>query len=43
MYGLINKAIQDLICTQMGAGTWEQIRQQVGVEKELFWLNFLPK
>ncbi len=39
MYGLINKAIQGLVCSRMGEETWEKIRQQAGVEEELFLGN----
>ncbi len=36
MYGMVNKAVQDLIVTNHGAGVWENIRQQAGVEEEMF-------
>lgn len=36
MYGLINKAIQGLVCSQMGEEAWEKIKQQAEVEEELF-------
>jgi hypothetical protein len=39
MHGLINKAIQGLVCTQMGEATWEQICQRAAVEEELFLAN----
>jgi hypothetical protein len=34
MYGLVNKAIQDMVCTQFGEETWQQIRQQAEVEEQ---------
>lgn len=36
MYGMVNKAVQDLIVTNHGAEVWENIRQQAGVEEEMF-------
>jgi hypothetical protein len=39
MYGLVNKAIQDLITTRFGVETWEQIKQKAGVDTEVFISN----
>jgi hypothetical protein len=36
MYGMVNKAVQDLIVTIHGEEVWEKIRQQAGVEEEMF-------
>ncbi len=36
MYGLVNKAVQDLIVTKFGEETWITIKQQAGVDDELF-------
>lgn len=36
MYGLVNKAIHDMVVGQFGEGTWERIREQAGVEDEMF-------
>ena len=36
MYGLIHKAIQDLICREHGEAVWRRIREQAGVEEEEF-------
>jgi hypothetical protein len=36
MYGLINKALQDLVCSRFGEATWEQIKERAGVEEDFF-------
>lgn len=36
MYGMVNKAIEDLVCTSFGADKWEQIKAKAGVEEEMF-------
>ncbi|HSH03160.1 MAG TPA: heme NO-binding domain-containing protein [Anaerolineae bacterium] len=36
MYGLVNKAIHDMVCENFGEDVWEQIRQKAGVEEETF-------
>ncbi len=36
MYGLVNRALQQLVCASKGEDTWRQIRQQAGVEDEVF-------
>jgi Haem-NO-binding len=36
MYGLVNKAIADMVVTRFGKETWEDIRQKANVEAETF-------
>jgi hypothetical protein len=36
MYGIVNKAIVELIHTRFGEDTWERIRGRAGLEEELF-------
>ncbi len=36
MYGLVNRALQQLVCTQHGTRTWDTIRAQAGVADEVF-------
>jgi hypothetical protein len=36
MYGLVNKAIEQMVCTQFGADTWEAIKQQANVDSIVF-------
>ncbi len=36
MYGLVNKAVEDLVVTKFGEPTWEAIRAKAGVEVEAF-------
>lgn len=39
MYGLVNKAVQELVTTRFGEGAWEQVRAKAGVEVEIFISN----
>ena len=32
MYGMVNKAVEDMVCRNYGAPTWERIKAQAGVE-----------
>ncbi|MEI2577471.1 heme NO-binding domain-containing protein [Scytonema sp. PRP1] len=36
MYGLVNKAIRDMVCEKFGEDTWETIRQKAEVEVDTF-------
>lgn len=36
MYGIINKAIQDLVISNFGIDKWESVRERSGVEEEFF-------
>jgi predicted hydrocarbon binding protein len=36
MYGLVNKAIADMVKSRFGEETWQQIRQKASVENETF-------
>lgn len=36
MYGLVNKAIQNMVCDRFGEETWEKIKQTAGVEVNSF-------
>lgn len=36
MYGLVNRALQQLVCASKGEQTWNEIRRQAGVEDEVF-------
>ncbi|MDI1313275.1 heme NO-binding domain-containing protein [Prosthecobacter sp.] len=36
MYGLVNKALQDLLVANHGEDTWQRVKSKVGVEDELF-------
>lgn len=36
MYGLINKAIQDMICNQTSEEIWQQIKQKADIDVEVF-------
>lgn len=36
MYGIVNKAIQDLVITNFGEQKWEDIRERSGIEEEFF-------
>lgn len=39
MYGMVNKAIEDLITSEHGADVWERIRARAGVKEEVFISN----
>lgn len=39
MYGIVNKAIEDLVKTKFGAETWDDVLQRSGVEVEFFVSN----
>lgn len=36
MYGLVNKAIEDLVCSSHGVETWGRIKSKAGVDIEVF-------
>lgn len=36
MYGLVNRAVEELVCTQFGEATWEAIRAEAEVDIEVF-------
>lgn len=36
MYGIVNKAIQDLVITNFGEDKWEDIRERSGIEEDFF-------
>ena len=39
MYGLVNKAIEDLVVTNHGEATWEAIKARAGVDVDVFISN----
>ncbi len=36
MYGLVNKAVVDLVCTKFGKDTWDKIKQKADVDIDVF-------
>jgi Haem-NO-binding len=36
MYGLVNKALQNLVCSRFGEDTWETIKRDAGVDIDAF-------
>lgn len=36
MYGLVNRALQQLVCSQRGEQVWNEIRVKAGVDHEVF-------
>lgn len=36
MYGLINRAIQEMVCQRFGEETWSEIREQAGIKERIF-------
>lgn len=39
MYGLVNKAVEDLVTTNFGIDKWEAIKEKAGIEEEAFISN----
>jgi len=39
MYGMVNKAIEDMVCMHHGEAVWEQIKARAGVDVEVFMSN----
>lgn len=36
MYGMVNKAVEELVCSRFGVDKWEQIRREAKVDEEVF-------
>ncbi len=39
MYGIVNKAIEDLLTEQFGAAVWEKVREKSGIDIDFFLSN----
>ena len=39
MYGMVNRALESMVCKDYGEPTWEAIRQAAGVDVEIFVNN----
>lgn len=39
MYGMVNKAIEQMVCARFGEPTWERIRERAGLDVEVFVSN----
>lgn len=39
MYGMVNKALEGLICGRFGEETWQKIKERAGVDEEVFLSN----
>lgn len=39
MYGMVNNAIQELVCSRFGEDAWERIMQRAGVDIDVFVSN----
>lgn len=39
MYGMLNKAVEEIICLNHGEAKWEEIKTEAGVEVEVFMSN----
>jgi hypothetical protein len=39
MYGMVNKAVEDLVCLKFGEDKWEAIKDRAGVNEDLFISN----
>jgi hypothetical protein len=36
MYGLVNRGVEELVCSQFGEETWEAIKAEAGVDVDVF-------
>jgi hypothetical protein len=39
MYGMVNKAVEDMVCAKHGEAVWEQIKDRAGVDVDVFLSN----
>ncbi len=39
MYGMVNKAVEEMVCARHGEAMWEAVKQRAGVEEEVFISN----
>ena len=39
MYGMVNKAVEDMVCLHHGEAVWEQIKSEAGVDVDVFMSN----
>jgi len=39
MYGMVNRAVEDMVCLHHGEAIWEQMKARAGVEVEVFLSN----
>lgn len=39
MYGMVNKAVEEMVCMRHGESTWERIKRHAGVDIEVFMTN----
>lgn len=39
MYGMVNRAIEDLVTTNFGEDKWEEIKEKAGIEEDIFLSN----
>ena len=39
MYGMVNKAVEEMVCMHHGEAMWEEIKAKAGVDVEVFMSN----
>lgn len=39
MYGMVNKAVEQMVCTHYGESVWEEIKARAGVDVDVFMSN----
>ena len=39
MYGLVNKAVEEMVCMHHGEPAWERIKAQAGIDVDVFMSN----
>ncbi len=39
MYGMVNKAVEDMVCAMHGEAMWEKVKERAGVDVDVFISN----
>ena len=39
MYGMVNKAVEDMVCSMHGEAMWEKVKERAGVDVDVFISN----
>lgn len=39
VYGMVNKAVEDMVCLNHGEAVWQEIKQKAGIEVDVFMSN----
>lgn len=39
MYGMVNKAVEEMVCRNHGEAVWEEVKRKAGVDVDVFMTN----